>query len=52
MIGPVLIVVTLLVAIPVGVLMAGAVLAATLGWFLRSNAEAEHEGSELVDLNV
>jgi hypothetical protein len=51
MIGPAIIVVVLLVVIPVGVLMTGAVVAAALGWFLRDNGEATHEGSELVDLN-
>ena len=51
MIGPAIIVVVLLVAIPVGVIMSGAVLAATLGWFLRDNGEATHEGSELIEIN-
>ncbi|MDZ7679478.1 MAG: hypothetical protein U5K29_13125 [Acidimicrobiales bacterium] len=50
MIGPAVIVVVLLVVIPVGVLISGAVAAGLLGWLLRNNGEVEHEGSELVEL--
>ncbi len=51
MIGAVLMVLALLVVIPVGVLMAGAVAAAILGTTLTDDAEARHAGSELLDLN-
>ena len=49
--GPIVILVVLLVAIPVGIAMSGAVVAAILGWALRDNGEATHEGSELVELS-
>ena len=52
MLGGAIIAVVLFIVIPVGVLMTGAVIAAGLGWALRDNAEREHEGSELLDLNV
>ena len=51
MVGEILIVVWLLVAVPVGAMVTGAVIAAVLGWALRANGEATHEGSELVLLN-
>jgi len=41
----------LLIGIPVGLLMGSAVVAAVLSSALKSNAEALHEGSELIDLN-
>jgi hypothetical protein len=51
MLGPVIIVLVLIVAIPVGVAMSGAVVAGILGWALKENGEATHEGSELIALN-
>jgi hypothetical protein len=51
MIGVAIIVIVLVVVIPVGVLMSGAMGAAIIGWFVRADADARHEGSELVDLN-
>ena len=51
MLGAIIIAVILLVLIPVGVCMSGGIIAAILGWALRDNAEATHEGSELIDLN-
>lgn len=51
MVGAVIIVVVLLL-IPVGVVMSGAVLAAILGWSLKTDAEDRNEGSELIELNV
>ena len=51
MIGAAIIVVVLLVVIPVGVLMSGAFGAMIIGWVLRSDVDARHEGSELIDLN-
>ena len=50
MVGAVAIVVVLLL-IPVGVMMSGAVLSAILGWSLKTDAEERFEGSELVELN-
>jgi hypothetical protein len=52
MLGAIIIVVILIVAIPVAVILTGAVVAAILGWSLRANAEAVNEGGELIDLNV
>jgi hypothetical protein len=50
MAGPVLIVLALLL-LPVLLLMGSAALAAILGWSVKSNVDAAHEGSELIDLN-
>jgi hypothetical protein len=50
-IGPIVIVVAIVIAIPVAVLMSGAAASALLGWFLRDDAEERFEGSELIDLN-
>lgn len=46
----VLIVVVLVVVIPIGVLVSGAALSAVLGWLLKDDVEARHEGTEYVDL--
>jgi hypothetical protein len=51
MLGPIVLVVILLVAIPVSVMMTGAVVAGLLGWTLKENGEATHEGSELIDIS-
>jgi hypothetical protein len=48
----VIIVFVLVVAIPVAVLVSGAVLAAVLGWLAKSDAEARYEGTEYVDMGV
>lgn len=50
--GALVIAVIILVVIPVAVILTGAAVAAILGWSLKDNAEATHEGSELIDLNV
>ena len=50
--GALVIAVILLVVIPVSIMLTGAVVAGVLGWALKDNAEATHEGSELIDLNV
>lgn len=50
MVGAILIVVVLL-AIPPMVLMTGMIAAALLGESSWRDAEARHEGSELIDLN-
>ena len=52
MFGVIAIVVVLVVAIPVAVLMSGAVASALLGWLVNDDVERSHEGSELVDTNV
>jgi hypothetical protein len=49
--GAAIIVIVLVIAIPVSVLMSGSLGAMLIGWFLRDNADKEHEGSELLDLN-
>ena len=49
--GPFIMVFLLVVALPVMFLMSGAVIAAVLSMALKSNAEATHEGSELIELN-
>jgi hypothetical protein len=51
MIGEAIMVVWLLIAVPVGVMITGAVIAAGLGWMLKEQVEDDHEGSELVALN-
>ena len=51
MLGAAIIVVVLVIVIPVGVLMSGAMASAVIGWFVRDEADKNHEGSELVDLN-
>jgi len=52
MLGAIILAVIILVAIPVSVCMTGAAVAAILGWSLKDNGEASHEGSELIDLNT
>jgi hypothetical protein len=51
MIGAIVLAVVIVIVIPVGVVMSGAVAAALLGTAATSDAEARYEGSELVDLN-
>ena len=51
MIGVAIIVFVLIVFIPVSVLMSGGAGAAIIGLFLKNEADANHEGSELIDLN-
>ena len=51
MLGPIIIVVLLVLAIPVGFLMSTAVAAGTLGFLLKDGAEKAAAGSELVDTN-
>jgi hypothetical protein len=49
-IGAVIIILVIVIALPVGFAMGGAAASMVLGFFLRDNAEQEHEGSELIDL--
>lgn len=50
MVGVVAVVLGLL-AIPVAVVMSGAVASAIIGQFLCKDAEVRHEGSELIETN-
>jgi hypothetical protein len=50
--GAAILLVVLVVLLPVAILLGGAVVAAVMGWLLKEHAEATHQGSELVDLNV
>jgi hypothetical protein len=52
MLGALILAFILLVFIPVSVMMSGAVVAAVLGWSAKETVEANHEGSELIDLNT
>lgn len=49
--GVIVILVILVIAIPVSVLMTGAVVAGILGSSLKDNGERTHEGSELIELS-
>jgi hypothetical protein len=51
MLGAIILAVIIVIVIPVSVAMTGGAVAAILGWSLKENGEATHEGSELVDLN-
>lgn len=48
--GAIVIVVGMLALVP-AILMSGMAVAGILGWALKSNAEATHPGSELIELN-
>ena len=48
----ILLAIVIVVVIPMAIAMTGAAVAVILGWALGDNAEATHEGSELIDLNV
>ena len=48
MVGAVLMILLLVVVIPVGILMSGALAAALLGGFLKKDVDNAHEGSELL----
>ncbi len=52
MFGVIAIIVVLVVALPVGVLMSGAVASALLGGALKADVDRSHEGSELLETNV
>ena len=49
--GAIIIVIVCCIAIPVAVLMSGAVLAAIIGWLVQDDVERAHAGSELIELN-
>lgn len=48
--GPAIIIVVLLVAIPVGVMMSGGVIAAILGALLKKDVDEQFEGTEHISL--
>jgi membrane glycosyltransferase len=50
-IGALVLAFVIVVVIPVGFLMSMAVVSAIFGFALKTNAEAEADGSELIDLN-
>ena len=52
MFGVIVVLLAILVVIPVGVLLSGGVVAGVIGFFLKSNGEKTHEGSELIETNV
>jgi uncharacterized membrane protein len=49
--GPIIIVIVCVIALPVAFMWTGAAIAAVFGASLKSHAEATHEGSELIDTN-
>ncbi|HBL09490.1 MAG TPA: hypothetical protein EYM46_04600 [Acidimicrobiia bacterium] len=51
MAGAVIMIVVLVVVMPVGILMSGAVGAALLGRLLKTDVDAAHEGSELLGVS-
>lgn len=51
MLGPVLMIVILVVALPVAFMVTGAVLSVLLGHSLTKEGEYLNEGSELIELN-
>jgi len=52
MLGPLLIILALLVALPLSFFAIGAVLSVLLGHTLRKEGEYMNEGSELIELNT
>ena len=51
MLGPIIIIAILVVIMPVGVLMSGAVASALLGFLVNDDVDRSHEGSELLETN-
>jgi hypothetical protein len=51
MLGALILAAVIVVAIPVGLSLAGAVVSAVLGWTLKADVDARNEGSELLQLN-
>lgn len=51
MLGALIIVVVMVLVLPPLMLISGGVVAAILGKVAKDDAEARHEGSELIDLN-
>jgi mannitol-specific phosphotransferase system IIBC component len=49
--GAILIAIAVVFVLPSLMLLGGMVISAILGWVLKTNAEDEHAGSELLDCN-
>jgi hypothetical protein len=50
-IGPVVVIIAIVVAIPVSILVTGAVASALFGHLLQKDVEEVYAGSELIELN-
>jgi hypothetical protein len=50
-IGPILVVVAIVIAIPMGLMVSGAVASMLLGWTLQEDIAERYEGSELIEHN-
>jgi hypothetical protein len=50
MLGALIVAAVIVVVLPVGLMMSGALASAVIGWALKDDADARHEGSELIDL--
>ena len=51
MTGALIVAFVVLIALPVSFILMGAAVSALFGWTLKGNAEANYEGSELLDTN-
>ncbi len=51
MVGAVLVVIAVVIVLPMAFIIMGVGISAAFGAALKSNAEAEHAGSELIDTN-
>jgi hypothetical protein len=49
--GAIVLAVIIVAVLPVIFLMTGGAIAVVLGWLLKENGEATHEGSEFIGLN-
>lgn len=49
--GPIILVIVLVLVLPPAFLAGGLVVSALIGWLGTEEAEASHEGSELIELN-
>ena len=49
--GAIIVAVIIVIVLPVTFFVTGAVVAVILGWTLKDNGEATHEGSEYIELN-
>ncbi|MDP1820957.1 MAG: hypothetical protein Q8K58_13855 [Acidimicrobiales bacterium] len=50
--GAIVLALVILVVIPIAMILQGLAVAALLGWALKADGEARHEGSELLELNT
>ena len=51
MTGALIVAFIVLIALPISFILMGAAVSALFGWTLKDNAEANHEGSDLIDTN-